>query len=213
MIQKRFYTDFEYLDRTSGSIHGDMGYTFNDMPETMTKTLEESISGVKQGIRIDIENGYVTEDAVYIYTVWQYTYDDTLFEDGEEDFSMYSPAITEKTPVYAMCHPCDDDAYAEVCEVYRHRENPGLQVVRYVPEPEQEKSNEVQEIKEAYIVTIECRSRVVVKVPAGTTQEEINRIAIQQAVAKMRLDAPGYIDADNCIEVEPDEECPAEDDE
>jgi hypothetical protein len=64
-------------------------------------------------------------------------------------------------------------------------------------------------MKQAFIVGIVSRTRVVVNVTEGMTQEEIEEIAIHQAVKKISADAPGYIDADNCIEVEPDEECPA----
>lgn len=64
-------------------------------------------------------------------------------------------------------------------------------------------------MKQAYIVGIVSRTRVIVNVTDGMTQEEIEEIAVRQAVKKITADAPGYIDADNCIEVDPDEECPA----
>ena len=64
-------------------------------------------------------------------------------------------------------------------------------------------------MKQAYIVGIVSRTRVVVNVTDGMTQEEINEIAVQQAVKHILSDPIGYIDADNCIEVDPDEECPA----
>ena len=64
-------------------------------------------------------------------------------------------------------------------------------------------------MKEAYIVGIVSRTRVVVNVTEGMTQDEINEIAINQAVKKILSDPAGYLDADNCIEVDPDEECPA----
>lgn len=64
-------------------------------------------------------------------------------------------------------------------------------------------------MKQAYIVGIVSRTRVVVNVTEGMTQEEINEIAVKQAVKNILGDPIGYIDADNCIEVDPDEECPA----
>lgn len=64
-------------------------------------------------------------------------------------------------------------------------------------------------MKEAHIVSIVCRTRVVVNVTEGMTQEEIDRIAIEQAVKHILSNPVGYVDADNCIEIEPDEECPA----
>ena len=64
-------------------------------------------------------------------------------------------------------------------------------------------------MKEAYIVSVECRTRVVVNTTEGMTQEEINYIALEQAIKKLRSDPQGYIDGENCTEIIPDEECPA----
>ena len=64
-------------------------------------------------------------------------------------------------------------------------------------------------MKQAYIVGIVSRTRVVVDLPEGTDQEKINEAAIAIAVQHILSDPVGYIDADNCIEVDPDEECPA----
>ncbi len=64
-------------------------------------------------------------------------------------------------------------------------------------------------MKEAYIVTVECRTRVVVNTTEGMTQEEIDNIALELAIKKLRSDPQGYIDGDNCVEIIPDEECPA----
>jgi hypothetical protein len=64
-------------------------------------------------------------------------------------------------------------------------------------------------MKQAYIVGIVARTRVIVNITDGMTQDEINDIAIRQAVKRILSDAPGYIDGDNCIEIDPDEECPA----
>lgn len=209
MLEKRFYIDMEHFSPQDGAIHGDMGFTICDMPDTMTVTLEEAIESAKQGILIDIENGNVNEDdGVYIYTVTEYTYDTDLFEDDDEDFTPNSYAVVEKRPVYAICHPCSDDMFAEVCDAWKEPSNPALNLVRFVDYTEDDEE-EPETVKEAYIVTIECRSRVVVEVPKGTPQEEIDKLAIEKAIAKITKDSPGYLDADNCTEVEPDEECPA----
>ena len=64
-------------------------------------------------------------------------------------------------------------------------------------------------MKQAYIVGIVSRTRVVVDLPDTATQEEINNAAVAIAVQHI-LSAPvGYIDGDNCIEFDPDVECPA----
>ena len=202
----------EHFSPQDGAIHGDMGFTICDMPDTMTETLEDAIGSVKRGIEIDKENGYIDEkESIYIYTVMEYTFDTDLFEDGDEDFSVHSPAVIETKPVYAMCHPCSDEAFAEVQDAWKEPKNPGLKLVRFVDFDDDETEEPVVEetVKEAYIVTIECRSRVVVEVPRGTSQEEIDKLAIEKAIAKIIRDSPGYLDADNCTEVEPDEECPA----
>ena len=212
MLEKRFYIDMEHYCPKDGAVHGDMCFTICDMPDTMTLTLEEAIESAKQGIRIDIENGYVNEDdSVYIYTVTEYTYDTDLFEDDDKDFSPNSYAVVEKRPVYAICHPCSDNMFTEVCDAWKEPKNPCLNLVRFVDytKDEDEPQEEPETVKEAYIVTIECRSRVVVEVPRGTSQEEIDKLAIEKAIAKIIRDSPGYLDADNCTEVEPDEECPA----
>lgn len=56
-----------------------------------------------------------------------------------------------------------------------------------------------------YIVTIECRKRVTVKVPDGTPQEQVNELAVKEAVKDIVSRGTGYFDADNYTEVEPDE--------
>ena len=211
MIQKRFYIDMEHFSPQDGAIHGDMGFTICDMPDTMTETLERSIESVRQGIEIDRENGYVDEkEGVYIYSVIEYTFDTDLFEEGDEDYSMNSPAIIDTKPVYAMCHPCSDEVFAQVQEAWKERNpNPDLELVRFEDDDDEEEPVSEEPVKEAYIVAIECRTRVVVEFPKGTSQEEINRLAIEKAIKKISLDCSGYLDADNCTEVEPDKECPA----
>lgn len=64
-------------------------------------------------------------------------------------------------------------------------------------------------MKQAFIVGIITRTRVVVDLPENTTQEEIDSVAIPKAIQNILGDPTGYIDGDNCVELEPDEECPA----
>lgn len=128
----------EHYSPLDGAIHGDMGFTICDMPDTMTETLEDSIDSVRQGIEIDRENGCVDEkEGVRIYIVKEYTFDTDLFDEGDEDYSMNSPAIIDTNSVYAMCHPCSDDAFAQVQKAWKES-YPGLELVRYEDYDEEE---------------------------------------------------------------------------
>lgn len=63
-------------------------------------------------------------------------------------------------------------------------------------------------MKKAYLVTIEVRTRVVVDVTNLNTPEEIEDVAITQAVGKILRNPDGYLLNENCTEVAEDNECP-----
>ena len=84
-----------------------------------------------ESVRFDEKEG------VSIYIVKEYTFDTDLFDEGDEDYSLNSPAIIDTNPVYAMCHPCSDEAFAQVQEAWKES-YPGLELVRYEDDDDEE---------------------------------------------------------------------------
>lgn len=118
MLVKKYFIDVEHYSKEDNRIIGDMGFTFCDMAETMTDTLEEAKAAALFGINESLSAYTETDNDIFI--VYEYTFDTDKFRDDDEDFSLYSDAIVNKKVVYAVSSPLDKETFAKLQKIFKY---------------------------------------------------------------------------------------------
>ena len=137
MLVKKYYIDRVHFCLEDKKMHGDMGFSFCDMPETRCDSLDEAIECCDFAISESIRLHEINKSCVFIYEVYEYTFDTDKFEvdeDGyvDEDYEINSEAIVGNELVYALCEPCSARTFKALFADWKSCwEDEGINVNRY----------------------------------------------------------------------------------
>ena len=165
-VKKMEFIDREWYDREDKRIIGDMGFSFEDSPDTRTTELGTLAESIKEYAGDEMVGSFgwdridTKEDDIPIYYVFQADFEDEMDDDedaNEHQFREWNADMVEETRkcVFIGVYASEEEAKAlgidkELKECYPDCEityfNPKVEIAKYLAEVEKNKADAIESV-------------------------------------------------------------------